>query len=298
MPHSWLTSACRSFNSASVSAGVSLVFMWIRFLRLLPGRGGLFSCSCSSPRSSPRLATPGRSRFFCRRLVSNLARRQYLADIEQNDQPSVVLAQPRHTVQSACLHHGGRGFDFAFGNFQDLRRRVHNHARQPAPVFHNQNAAAPVESGGRLPEPLPQIHHRDNLPPHVDHPFQIIGRVRHRRDLRHADDLMQRCDGHAVGLATHPEAHNMCFSSNRWNSLNEIPPPRAGLRSRTPACCRSTAAQNGPSNPAGPAPSSTSDRRKRPVRWNPTWTTAPVHACAPWPAPPLAPRKPVLPPPS
>ena len=43
---------------------------------------------------------------------------QHLADVEQNDQPALVLAQAGHAIQSAFLHHGGRRFDVASGIFR------------------------------------------------------------------------------------------------------------------------------------------------------------------------------------
>src|SRR5260370_36654126 len=86
---------------------------WIRLCWLLSGRGSLrswsCSCFCPCPCPSPHLASAGR-----RRTVSKLGCRQYLADVEQNDQPSLVLAQAGHTVQSAGLHHGGPALRSAF----------------------------------------------------------------------------------------------------------------------------------------------------------------------------------------
>src|SRR6202051_458323 len=126
-----MTSACSSCNSASVSEGVSLVFMGpiVRFtlvratlvrptfsFALLSDRSSLCCCNTCTPYSGfgSRLA------FYRPRFALGIAKCQNSADVEQNNQPSLVLAEAGHAIQPALLHHGGRSFDFAFRNLQNF----------------------------------------------------------------------------------------------------------------------------------------------------------------------------------
>src|ERR1022692_3196042 len=158
-----------------------------------------FSAAGSLPTSGAANTLPISSRMT--------SRPWYLArPVTQSSPPSCIMAG----AASISLF-GSFSTSQAESTIQPAQRRFHNHARQPSPVFHHQNAVAPVQSARRLPKPLPQIHHRHNLPAQINDPFQIIGRVRHRGDLWHALVLMQRRDGHAVGRTAHAKAHNVCF---------------------------------------------------------------------------------------
>src|SRR5580765_4952787 len=83
-----------------------------------------------------------------------------------------------------------------------------------------------MEGACCLSETLSQIQYRDDLAAQVDDAFHVLGRIRHSRDLGHANDFMQGCDGHAVCLASHLEAHDLCFPAHSGSYR----PPAAACR--------------------------------------------------------------------
>src|SRR5207245_11086029 len=110
--------------------------------------------------------------------------------------------------------HCGRRFHVFSRNLEYFGGRIYDQASEPARVLDHQNAVLFLQAYLFFPEALAQVHDRDDLAPQVDHALEIVGRVRDSGDLRDSHDLMQRSDGHAIGLASHLEAHDMEFATH------------------------------------------------------------------------------------
>src|SRR2546421_11011409 len=102
-------------------------------------------------------------------------------------------------------------------------------------MFNDKNAILLLECRMLFAETLAQVHHRNDLAAQVDHALEIVRSVGHSGNLRHADDLVQGSDGHAIGLASHPKAHDMEFTAHNCSSPFSSPVLKLVL---VLSCCR------------------------------------------------------------
>src|SRR5690348_8735774 len=141
--------------------------------------------------------------------VLRFGRGQQPREVNENDQPSLQLADPGQAVQAAFLYQSRRGFNLGARNLEHLRGGIHHQAEQLAIDLGNQNAVPVTGLSGGFAEALAQVNDGNDFAAQVNNAFQVVGRIGHGGNFRHADDFVHGGDGHAVGLAAHPETDNL-----------------------------------------------------------------------------------------
>jgi hypothetical protein len=120
-----------------------------------------------------------------------------------------VFSKTGHAVQAAIMKRGRRRLDIGRRNFQHFGGRVHDQAGKPSVVLNHQNPVSLAHADFLFAEPFAQVDHRDNLAAQVDYAFHVVRRVGNCGDFRHTNNLVQRSDGNAIGLASHLKADNV-----------------------------------------------------------------------------------------
>ena len=117
---------------------------------------------------------------------------QNLREVNQDHEASVQLADSGHVLHFAFFKDFRGSFDLVVGQTELFGSRIHDEPHLLLIDFGNQDAILARGFNSHFAESLAQIDDRDDLPPQVDHAFDVIWHVGHGRDFRDTHNFVHQ----------------------------------------------------------------------------------------------------------
>src|SRR5512136_2338464 len=130
---------------------------------------------------------------------------EHLVDIEKDLDAPVRFGHPQDEIRVELHAEGGGVFDIGLADVKHFRDGVHHnthgHCARIAHDLHDDDAGTLRVVPGHQAETKPQVDDGNDLAAQVDDPLDELGRLWHRGNRHHADDLPDLENADAILLA-------------------------------------------------------------------------------------------------